>query len=103
MQSTWDAALVRAIVALWPEAKGTLSSAHLYQYLQAQDTPPPLNGMHTLFAVLQQDRRIAGAQGINPQSIATDGALMITWVSPDLAATQEQYRIPASPTVSLRV
>ncbi len=84
MPSSWDTTLVQAIATLWPEAYGTLSSAHLYQYLNDHHTPPPPSGMHTLLTKLQQAQLIAGVVGINPASLATHGALMITWVNPSL-------------------
>jgi hypothetical protein len=86
---SWDSILVDAIVALWPEACGTLSSAHLYSYLQEHHAPPPPERMHTLLSNLQQEHLIAGAAGINPDSLATHGALVITWVNPELLGARQ--------------
>jgi hypothetical protein len=91
----WDSILVDAIVTLWPESSGTLSSAHLYHYLQERHTPPPPSNMHILLTSLQQTEQIAGVAGINPVSLATHGALMITWVNPNLlTGRRREHELP---------
>jgi hypothetical protein len=75
---------MQAIGKLWPESQGSLSSAHVWQYLINHGQFPPPQGMHAVLTWLQEQRLIQGVAGIAPQPVAQHGALLITWVSPKL-------------------